>query len=58
MSVDPVELRRTAVLNVLREGDASIEEIAQRMNANYYTIRKSVIELSELGLAHRTGFPA
>lgn len=53
---DPQELRRTAVLNVLREGDASVEEIATRMSANYHTIRKSVIELQELGLAHRTGF--
>lgn len=56
MGVDTQELRRQAVLNILREGEPqTIEEIATRMNGNYYTIRKSIQELEELGLCHRTG---
>jgi len=54
--VDREELRRQAVLNTLRTSQGmTIEEIAEKMQGNYYTIRKSLLELQDLGLAHKTG---
>lgn len=55
-SYDTQEVRRQAVLNILKDnGPHTLDEIADRMTSNYYTIRKSMLELEELGLAYRTG---